>query len=266
MTRDVFRIGMPPSDLKVTVQDVPFKPGFALGSYAAFKQVGQTGNDAIVMGDLVLLDTEVNGVMSGLFAAGLEITGVHDHLNGLNPHVMYPHYMGRGDPVTLAKGMHQALSASATPLGESMTSASGTPQPAATTTTELDTGHLEKTLRYSGKVANGGVVGFTVPRAETVKEGDTELFPSLGVATVLNFQSIAGGQAAITGDFVLREQEVNPVARTLREHGIEVHALHNRHLMEEPRLFYMHFFAKGDPSRLAQGRRAALDRTNSAKS
>lgn len=263
---DTFRVSMPRTDLEVTVQGVPIMPGFALGSYAAFKQVGPSADDTMVMGDLVLLDAELNGVMSGLFEAGLEITGVHNHLNEIAPHIMYMHYMGIGNAVALADGIRQALSASGTPLGETAASPSSTPKADATPMTDLDTEHLEETLGYSGKVANGGVVGFSVPRAETIMEGDVELIPSLGVATVLNFQPIEGGQAAITGDFLLLGEEVNPVAHTLRENHIEVHALHNHHLAEEPRYFYMHFFATGDPAELAQGLRAALDQTNSAKS
>src|SRR5262245_52589724 len=111
---DVFRIGMPRSDLTVTVKGVPVKAGFALGSYAAFKQVG---DQAMVMGDLVLLDQEVPGVMSGLLAGGIEITGVHNHLNEIAPHVMYMHYEGHGEAVQLATALHRALSASGTPFG-----------------------------------------------------------------------------------------------------------------------------------------------------
>ena len=262
MDGDVFRIAMPRSDLAVTVKDVPILPSFALGSYAAFKQVGPTTGDTMVMGDLVLLDTEVNPVMSGLFDADFAITGVHNHLNEMQPHVMYLHYMGQGDATTLAQGLRQALSASATPLGQQGT---GTPQAAGTPTTDLPTAQLEEILGRTGKVAKGGVVQFSVPRAETITEGDIELLPSMGVATVLNVQPIDGDQAAITGDFVLVADEVNPVAQTLRAHSIEVTALHNHHLMEDPRLFYMHFFATGDPADLARGLRAALDRTKSAK-
>src|SRR5215211_5187642 len=185
MDGDVFRIGMPRSDLDVTVKDVPILPAFALGSYAAFKQVGPTSGDTMVMGDLVLLDAEVNPVMSGLFDAGFAITGVHNHLNEMQPHVMYMHYLGMGEPVTLAAGLTQALSASATPLGEAP---SGTPQPAATPTTALPTTQIEEALGRTAKIANGGVVQFSVPRAETITEKDVELLPAQGTATVLNIQ------------------------------------------------------------------------------
>src|SRR5213080_3593229 len=125
---DVFRIGMPRTDLTVTVQGIPVKAGFALGSYAAFKQAG---DQAMVMGDLVLLDQEVPAVMSGLLSGGLEVTAVHNHLNEMSPHVMYMHYEGHGDAVQMAKALRQALSASGTPLG-------GTPATAATGGPALD--------------------------------------------------------------------------------------------------------------------------------
>src|SRR5262247_1828110 len=111
---DVFRVGMPRTDLSVTVKGVPVKAGFALGSYAAFKQVG---DQAMVMGDLVLLDQEVAAVMSGLFSGGLEVTALHNHVNEMSPHVMYMHYEGHGDVIQLAKALRQALSASGTPFG-----------------------------------------------------------------------------------------------------------------------------------------------------
>jgi len=261
MEGEVFRVNMPRSDLTVTVKDVPILPAFALGSYAAFKPMGATTADTMVMGDLVLLDTELNPVMSGLFDAGFTITGVHNHLNEMTPHVMYLHYMGRGDASDLAGKLRQALSTSATPLGSQ---GAGTPQAAATPTTALPTAQVEETLGRKAKVAKGGVLQFSVPRAETITEGGVTLLPAMGVATALSMQPVAGGPAAITGDFALIGSEVNPVAQALRDHGIDVTALHNHHLGEAPRLFYLHFFATGDPAELARGLRAALDRTNSA--
>lgn len=253
---DVFRIGMPRTDLNVTVKGVPVKPGFALGSYAAFKQIG---DHAMVMGDLVLLDQEVPAVMSGLFANGLDVTAVHNHLNEMSPHVMYMHYEGHGDAVQLAKGLRQALAASATPLG------AGAPAPGASAGPTLDTKAIEQALGRAGRDGGGGVFQVTVPRAETITERGTTLLPGMGVVTVINFQPTADGKAAITGDFVLLDKEVNPVARTLRQHGIDVTALHNHGLMDSPRLFYMHFWANDEPVKLAQGLKAALDHTTSRK-
>jgi uncharacterized protein DUF1259 len=252
---DVFRVGMPRADLAVTVKGVPVKPGFALGSYAAFKQMG---DHAMVMGDLVLLDQEVPAVMSGLFGGGLEVTAVHNHLNEMSPHVMYMHYEGHGDAIQLAKALRQALSASGTPLGVA-------PAAAAPGGPALDTKQIEQALGRQGRDIGGGVYQVTVPRTEAITEMGQPLLPAMGVVTVMNFQPTADGKAAITGDFVLVDKEVNAVAKTLRQHGIDVTAIHNHGLMDTPRLFYMHFWANDDPAKLAQGLKAALDQTNSVK-
>jgi len=253
---DVFRVGMPRTDLSVTVKGVPVKAGFALGSYAAFKQVGDT---AMVMGDLVLLDQEVPAVMSGLFSGGLEVTAVHNHLNEMTPHVMYMHYGGHGDAVQLAKALRQALSASGTPLG------TPAPAPAPSGGPSLDTKQIEQALGRQGREVGAGVFQVTVPRAEAITEMGHPLLPAMGVTTVMNFQPTTDGKAAITGDFVLIDKEVNAVARTLRQHGIDVTAIHNHALQDNPRLFYMHFWATDDAAKLAQGLKAALDQTNSQK-
>jgi hypothetical protein len=253
---DVFRIGMPRTDLSVTVKGVPVKAGFALGSYAAFKQIG---DHAMVMGDLVLLDQEVPGVMSGLFSAGLDVTAVHNHVNEASPHVLYMHYEGHGDAVQLAKALRQALSASATPLG------APTPPAAAAAAPSLDPKEIERSLGRSGRDVGAGVFQVSVPRVESITENGVPLLPAMGVVTVLNFQAVADGKAAITGDFVLIDKDVNAVARALRQHGIDVTAIHNHGLFDTPRLFYMHFWAVDTPTKLAQGLKAALDQTNSRR-
>jgi hypothetical protein len=253
---DVFRIGMPRTDLNVTVKGVPVKAGFALGSYAAFKQIG---DHAMVMGDLVLLDGEIPAVMSGLFAGGIEVTALHNHLNEMSPHTMYMHYSGHGDAVQMARALRQALSASGTPLGGAAAAAPPAPGPT------LDTKAIEQALGRSGRDIGGGVFQVTAPRAETITEMGQPLLPGMGVVTVMNFQPTSDGKAAITGDFVLIDKEVNAVAKTLRQHGVDVTALHNHGLMDTPRLFYMHFWANDDPIKLAQSLKAALDVTNSRK-
>jgi Domain of Unknown Function (DUF1259) len=252
---DVFRIGIPRTDLSVTVKGVPVKAGFALGSYAAFKQVGDR---VMVMGDLVLLDQEVPAVMSGLFAGGLAVTAVHNHLNEMSPHVMYMHYQGLGDAVQLARALRQALSASGTPLG-------GGAAPTAATGPALDTKQIEQALGRPGRDIGGGVFQVAVPRSEAITEMGHPLLPAMGVTTVMNFQATADGKVAITGDFVLIDKEVNAVAWALRHSDIDVTALHNHGLMDTPRLFYMHFWATDDAVKLARGLKDALDQTNSQK-
>jgi len=175
------------------------------------------------------------------------------------PHVMYMHYEGHGDALQLAKALRQALSASGTPLG-----GAGAASPAAAGP-GLDTKQIEQVLGRSGRDIGGGVFQVTVPRAEAITAMGWPLLPAMGVTTVMNFQPTADGKAAITGDFVLVDKEVNPVALALRQHGIDVTALHNHGLQDTPRLFYMHFWANDDPVKLAQGLKAALELTNSKK-
>ncbi len=252
----VYRVAMPRTDLKVKVQGVDVKAGFALGSYAAFKKMGK---DAMVMGDLVLLDEEVTEVMTRLLQRSIAVTALHNHLNEISPHVMYLHYSGRGDAGQLATALREALSASATPLGQAA-AAGG----AAAAGPEIDQKQVEAALGRTGRV-NNGILQVSVARAEKITEHGIELPPAMGVNTALNFQPTGDGRAAITGDFVLIGREVNPVAKALREHGIQVTALHNHALGDNPRLFYMHFWATDDAVKLARGLKAALDLTNSKK-
>jgi hypothetical protein len=256
MNGGVFRIGIPRTDLKVTVNQVQVQPGFALGSYAAFKQYG---DGDMVMGDLVLLDEEVNLVMQSLFDQDFEVSALHNHVNNVSPHIMYMHYEGHGDALQMAEALHTALSASATPLSPAVPP----PPVAAPAGPQLDVGALDGILGYSGR-ANGSVVQYTMARSESIVENGHELLPAMGVATALNFQPTGAATAATTGDFALMASEVEPVARALKNNGIDVTAMHQHHIGEQPKLYYMHFWGNTDPAALAQGLRAALDQTNSA--
>jgi hypothetical protein len=252
---DVIKFGMPRKDLHVVVDGVDIKPGLALGSWAAFKR---DGGGAMVMGDLVLTEDEVEPVMMKLQEGGIHESALHNHLIGESPHVMYMHIASHGDAVAMAKAIHDALALTKTPGPD----AAPVGQPA----TELgfDQKQVEQILGHAGKV-NGGVLQIGVSRAEAITDSGMTVPPSMGVATALNFQPTGSGKAAITGDFVLLGTEVNPVIKALRQNGIAVTALHSHMLMEEPRLFFMHFWANDDAVKLAKGLRAALDDTNSAK-
>src|SRR6267142_1139481 len=188
----IYRVGLGRSDLKVTLDGVQIRPTLALGSYLAFQKMG---SEAMVMGDLVLLQEEVNPVMKKLVEGGIGITALHNHLLRSQPFTMYMHFEGHGDPAKLATALRTALAESKTPLA-----------------------------------APAG-----------------------------------GGKAAITGDFVLIAKEVNPVLKTLRDNGIEVTALHSHMLEEQPRLFFMHFWANDDAQKLAGGLKTALDKVNRGK-
>jgi biotin operon repressor len=251
----VYRVALPRTDLKVTLDGVAIKPGFALGGWLAF---APAGDQAMVMGDLVMTQDEINPVMKKLEESGIEITALHNHLLRAEPATMYMHVMGHGDPVKLAQELHAALSLSKIPFE----APSGTSQPQAM---ELDTAGIDKILGAQGK-ANGGVLQYGIPRAEKITEGGMPVPPALGSAIAINFQPTGSGKAAITGDFVLIAKEVNPVIKALRENGIEVTAVHNHMLDDQPRLFFMHFWANDDAQKLAKGLRAALDKVNVAKS
>ncbi len=252
MPGGVYRVGLPRTDLKVTLDGVELKPGFALGSWLAFKT---TGSGVTAMGDLVLTEAEINPVMTRLEESGIEITAIHNHLLRAAPAAFYMHVLGHGEPGKLAAAFREALAASKTPIQ------GGTPgsQPAAGERTDLDTAALDQILGRKGKV-NGGIYQVSVPRAEPVRDHGMEVPEAMGSAIAINFQPTGGGKAAITGDFVLTADEVNPVLRALRENGIEVTALHNHMLGDEPRLFFMHFWANDDAQKLARGLRAALDK------
>jgi hypothetical protein len=253
---DVHRYGFPRTDLQVSLDGVVIKPAFALGSWVAMKPV-QGG--VMAMGDLVLLETEINPVMSKLIEGGIDITAVHNHLLRANPATFYMHVGGHGDPVKIANAIRAGLAASKTPLEAP---AAAAPVPAV----DLDTGQLDQTIGAKGQ-ANGGVYQFGVPRRDAITEHGASLIPPgpTGVATAINFQPSGGGKAAITGDFVLLGEEVNPVIKALRTNGIEVTAIHSHMLTEQPRLFFMHFWANDDAMKLAKGLREALDKTASAK-
>jgi hypothetical protein len=247
---DVYRFNFPRTDLRVMVGDVQVKPALALGGWVAFKEAA---GGAIVTGDLVLTEDEVNPVISALQAGGVEQSAIHHHILGESPRVLYMHVHGHGDPVKIAAAVRNAVAMTKIPAP----SAPGTP-PAI----DIDTARVASILKGTGR-ANGGVFQFSFPRAETIREMRVEIPPSMGLATAINFQPTGNGRAAITGDFVMIGGEVNNVIRALREAGINVTSLHSHMLMEEPRLFFMHFWANDDAVKLARGLRAALDKTNS---
>ena len=254
---DVHRYGFPRSDLTVTLDGVTIKPALALGGWVAFKPMH---GEAMVMGDLVLLETEINPVMLKMIEGGLEITAVHNHLLRASPATFYMHVGGHGDPAKMAAVIRDALGASKTPLA---TSAAASPAPEI----DLDTAQLDQLIGVKGQ-PNGGVYQFGVPRRDPVMEGGMQIAPvgPMGVATAINFQPTGGGKAAITGDFVLVGDQVNPVIKSLRGSGIDVTAVHSHMLDEQPRLYFLHFWANDDALKLARGLRAALDKTASTKS
>ena len=248
-----YKFSLPRGDMKVTVAGVQVKPALALGSWVAFSK---PGDNSMVMGDLVLAEDEVEPVMLSLENSGVQITALHNHVLHESPRVMYMHIAGMGDASKLAGAIKQAIGLTKTPP----------PSPPSAPPQDLgiDTAAIEQALGQKGKV-NGGVFQVGVPRAEAITQDGMKVPGSMGLATSLNFQPTGGGKAAITGDFVLIGREVNPVIQALRSNGIEVTALHSHMLEDEPRLFFMHFWANDDAVKLAKGLKAALEKTNSKK-
>ncbi len=249
---DVHRFNFPRSDLHVTVAGVAIKPAFALGGWVAMKAV--TGG-VVAMGDLVLTEDEITPVIKRLQEGGVEQTAIHHHLLRESPRVYYMHVHAQGDPMKIAPTLRDAIALTKAPA----------PSPAAPPAAiDLDTAAVAKALGYAGRV-NGGVYQVNVPRAAPISEHGMQIPPSMGLTTSINFQPTGGGKAAITGDFVMTGDEVNPVIRALTSQGIEAVSIHSHLLEESPRLFFMHFWANDDATKLATGLRAALDATKSQK-
>jgi hypothetical protein len=249
---DVHRYGLPRSDLHVTLDGVTIKPALALGGWVAFAPMH---GEAMVMGDLVLLETEITPVMTKLLEGGLDITAIHNHILRASPATFYMHVGGHGDPEKMATLIRLALSsASKTPFAPPATTAGPAP------TVDLDTAKLDEIMGVKG-TANGGVYQFGVPRRDPPTESGMQVNAALGGANAIGFQPTGNGKAAITGDFLVTGSEVNPLIRALRAGDIEVTAIHSHMLDEQPRMFFIHFWANDDAVKLAHGIRAALDKT-----
>ncbi|MBZ5554683.1 MAG: DUF1259 domain-containing protein [Acidobacteriia bacterium] len=249
------KFGFPRTDLKVTLGGVTLKPGLALGSWVAFTG---TEDSATMMGDLVLLQGEIEGVVDRLEAGGVMISALHNHLLGETPHVMYMHYMAHGNAETLAKTLKAALATTATPLA--LGPHSDAVKKSTAQAIKFDGKKIEEILGRKGS-ESAGVLSFGFPRAETIRAHGEEIPPLMGTANFINIQDAPEG-VATTGDFVLIASEVNPVIQALRSAGISVTALHNHMLDEDPRLFFLHFWGEGPAVRIAAGIRSALDHVN----
>jgi Domain of Unknown Function (DUF1259) len=252
---DVHRYGIPRSDLQVTLDGVAIKPALALGGWVAFEPAK---DGTMLMGDIVLTENEVTPVITKLLQSGIEITALHNHLMRATPATFYMHIRGHGDPVKLVTAIREALAESKTPFEASTASSA---QPAKI---DLDTGKLDQVIGAKGKV-NGGVYQFSIPRRDAVTENGMPAPAAMGTGTAISFQPTGGGKAAIAGDFVVTAEELNPMITALRQNGIEVVAIHSHMLEEQPRLFFVHFWANDDAVKLATGLRSALDKMAIAK-
>lgn len=249
----VFKILLPRNDLNVSIQGAKLNPA----AYSSHVEFLGDGKEAMVMGDLVLTQNEVNEVMPNLSENNIDITAIHNHFLGETPRLVQIHIHAAGDPQKIAKNIHDALFYSGIRLNAGPSSQAIGPN-------SLNTQEINSILGLKG-ITKDGVYQVSVPRAETITDNGQTIPPAMGVATSIIFQPIDPNTAATTGDLVLLADEVNPVIKALEDAGIYVTALHNHTLTEQPRLFYLHFWGGGKEADLARGLKAALDKTNSLK-
>jgi hypothetical protein len=242
------KYSFPRGDLQVTLDGVRIRPALALGSWIAFKHFRR--NQAMAMGDLVLTESEVEPVITSLQQNDVQQSAVHNHLLRESPRVVYVHISAEGDGVRIATAIRAALKLTGTPAPSTAA--------ASTSPIDLDTALIHRTLGYEGKV-NGGVYQVSVPRREKVMMHGDFILPSMGISTAINFQPTGGGKSAITGDFVMLSGEVSRIIPILRTNHIDVTALHSHMVGEEPRLYFMHFWANDDAGRLSAALRRAID-------
>jgi hypothetical protein len=247
-----YRVNLVRNDLQVSTDGVAIKPGLSLGGYAAF--VRYDNDETLLMGDLVITEAELPKVTDALQSHGIAQTALHKHLLEQTPPVWWTHVHGMGDATQLAQGLRAALDA--TSIGPAA------PPPAQQPPVDIDTAGVEQALGRKG-TPDGGLLKYSIPRKDAIVE-DGHVLPaaSLNLTTVINFQPVGGGRAAINGDFILTDTEVQKVIQALRAANIRIVELHNHCLTEQPRLFYMHYWAVDDAVTLAKGLRPALDATN----
>lgn len=241
-----------PGNFNVTMDGVILEPGSEMSAEFTFMKMD---DEAMMVGEMPVLESEVAKVTGMLAGSGITQTALHNHLLGESPSIMWIHLHGKGDPVEMAKNLRPII------VEASRGSTTATKR-ASTPVSELDTAAMDSVLRANG-TAGEGVYSYDISRAETITMDGTVLPPEMGISTEIFFQPIGNGSAAVTGEFVLTREEVEPVLRSLTGNGIKVTAIHNHMLTEEPRLFYMHYWAKGDATTIAGHLREALDKTNS---
>ncbi len=240
----VYKVTFPRTDLSVRIGKTLVEPAAGLTSWMAFRNEGSA---VVVDGDLALLEDEVTPVVSTLASHGFEVSAVHNHLLGERPRIMFVHFFARGDADKLATALKDTLSQTKTPREPLASEAKP----------DYDTKSIETVLGKAGTV-NGAVLSFGFAREHRISTHSVVLPGPMGMATSINFQPSPAGVAA-TGDFVLRESEVDPVIGALREGNVTVTAVHTHLLDAEPRTIFLHFWAEGPAEQVAKALKAALD-------
>lgn len=237
------------TDLNVVNAGVRENPGMELGAEASFHQTG--ANRALMIGEATLTSGEVNKVADALQQGGVQITALHKHLQDETPRLWWMHYWALGDPMRIARTLHGALAQTGIPLDQ--------PE-VPKRPVDLDTAALNRIIGAKAENENG-VLHYHIPVARKITDTRAHItlpYP-MEAATLLMFQPLGGGRAAVNGDFTMTADQVDPVIRALRSHGMTIIELHNHMLYERPRLFYMHFWQTGDATTLARTLRAGLD-------
>jgi hypothetical protein len=243
------------TDLHVVNAGVTENPGMELNAETSFHQT--TSGRAVMIGEVTLTGAEVAKVAGRLQGGGVQITALHKHIQDETPRLWWMHYWALGDPVQLARTVRGALASTHIPLDQREGR-----EPAIA----LDTASIDRIIGAKGENENG-VLQYHIPVAQKVTDMRAHIalpYP-METATLLMFQPLGGGRAAVNGDFTMTADQVNPVIEALRSHGLTIVELHNHLLYEQPRLFYLHFWKTGDATTLARGLRAGLDQVRAPR-
>ena len=256
----VLKVNIPRNDLKISVAGVQTPTAFGFGGWVAMTK-GDGGMD-VLMGDLVLLQDEVNPVMSQLLSHGLEVTALHNHFFWEEPRVFYMHVHGHGQPAELARDIKPALDLIGHVPGQGERARSE-PVPNAGKTVEvvegkLDVPALEKAIGHKSE-SNGPVIKFTIGRDDLrIREMGAMINARMGLNTWAAFVG-TDENAAVAGDVAMVEREVNPVLKALRGHGLSVVAIHHHMFGTQPQIVFLHYWGTGPAAELATGFKAALN-------
>ena len=246
---NVLKVNIPRNDIHVTIDNLAVPTPFGFSGW--FAMTKGDGGDDVMMGDLVLLQEEVNPVMSALLDNGLEVTALHNHFFWENPRIYYMHIHGHGKTADLAEHIKPALAL----IGRGQPTPSPATSPAKSS---LDTAKIAKIVGHDGEL-NGAVYKITVGRDDIkLKEMGASINSRMGLNTWAAFYG-SDDDAAIAGDVAMLEGEVTPTLKALRSHGLDVAAIHHHMIGTQPTVIFLHYWGRGPAPQLAAGFKAALD-------
>ena len=240
-----------PMTLKVSLDGIQLSPASDRTHDFDFQK---NGNKALMVGEIGVTEMQEKNVSTMVLRSGLQVTAIHNHLLRTSPHIMWLHISGSGDPVDMAKKIRKItdyVNGKPPARSEEKFSFKG-----------INTTKLDKIIGKKGS-ADGGDYGFDISRSDKISMNGYVLSPVMDISTMIRFQPLGKGSTAVIGEFVLEENEVEPVIKTFTDNDIEVTALHSHMITEQPRIFYVHCWATGNAEQLASIMRKALDKTNS---